>query len=93
LRAVDTYTTEPFRGVDLQILQMQDASDGGRGSESDWQHVLSRVEMIPGYLDRARVNLTEGVRLGNVPDWRMVQRDGIESSLANVEYFRQTLNS
>jgi uncharacterized protein (DUF885 family) len=91
LRAVDTYTTEPFRGVDLQILQMQDASDGGRGSESDWQHVLSRVEMIPGYLDRARVNLTEGVRLGNVPYWRMVQRDGIESSLANVEYFRQSL--
>jgi uncharacterized protein (DUF885 family) len=90
-RAVDTYTTEPFRGIDWQLQQMQDLGNGLRGTEAEWKHVVSRVESIPAYLDRAKANLTAGKRAGNVPDWRMVRRNGIESSISSVEYFRKTL--
>lgn len=90
-RAIDTYTAEPFRGIDWQIQQMQQAGAGLLGTEAEWQHVVSRAEAIPAYLDRARANLLAGRQAGNVPDWRMVQRNGIETSLASVEYFRRTL--
>ena len=90
-RAVDTYTTEPFRGVDWQMQQMYDAGDGLRGTEAEWKHLVSRVDAIPAYLDRARANLLAGKQAGNVPDWRMVQRNGIDSSVASTEYFRRTL--
>ena len=90
-RAVDTYTAEPFRGIDWQLQQMQDLGNGLRGTEAEWKHVVSRVESIHAYLDRAKANLTAGKQAGNVPDWRMVRRNGIESSLASIEYFRTTL--
>ena len=81
-RAVDTYTTEPFRGVDWQMQQMQDFGDGLRGTEEEWEHLVTRVEAIPGYLGRARANLLAGRQADNLPDWRMVQRNGVESSVA-----------
>jgi uncharacterized protein (DUF885 family) len=90
-RAVDTYTTEPFRGIDWQLQQMQEAGNGLRGTEGEWTLLISRVEAIPGYLDNARANLLAGKQVGNVPDWRMVQRNGVASSAANVEFFRGTL--
>ena len=90
-RAVDTYTTEPFRGVDWQMQQMQDLGNGLRGTEAEWALVVSRVEAIPGIPRPARANLLAGKQAGNVPDWRMVQRNGVESSVASVEYFRRTL--
>jgi uncharacterized protein (DUF885 family) len=91
-RAVDTYTAEPFRGVDWQMQQMQDFGNGLRGTEAEWQHLVSRVAAIPEYLRHARANLAAGKLTGNVPDWRMVQRNGIESSIASVEYFGRTLS-
>ena len=51
-RAVDTYTTEPFRGIDWQLQQMQDLGNGLRGTEAEWKHVISRVESIYAYLDQ-----------------------------------------
>ena len=90
-RAVDTYTTEPFRGVDWQMQQMQDVGNGLRGNETEWKHLVNRVEAIPAYLGHARANLLAGQQTGNVPDWRMVQRNGVESSVASVDYFRRTL--
>jgi uncharacterized protein (DUF885 family) len=90
-RAVDTYTAEPFRGIDWQMQQMQDLGNGLLGTEAEWKHLVSRVEGIPAYLGHARANLLAGKQAGNVPDWRMVQRNGIASSLASVEYFRRTL--
>ena len=73
------------------MQQMQDVGNGLRGTEAEWTHLVSRVEAIPGYLGHARANLLAGRQAGNVPDWRMVQRNGIESSVASVEYFRRTL--
>jgi uncharacterized protein (DUF885 family) len=90
-RALDTYVAEPFRGVDWQIQQMADAGGGLLGVESDWQQVVTRTLAIPTYLEVAKTNLLAGKKAGIIPDKRMVQRDGINGSKANAEYFRTTL--
>lgn len=90
-RALDTYVAEPFRGVDWQIQQMQSFPKGELGDEGEWRRVVSRLSAIPAYLEVARANLEAGLRSGNIPDRRMVQRDGIAGSRANAAYFRATL--
>ena len=90
-RAVDTYVAEPFRGIDWQIQQMTPSSDGTLGDEGEWRLVVTRLQAIPAYLSVARANLEAGRRSGNLPDRRMIQRDGIAGSRANAAYFRATL--
>ena len=90
-RAIDTYVAEPFRGVDWQIQQMPDMSGGLLGNEADWLYVATRALAVPVYLEVAKQNLLAGKKAGNIPDKRMVQRDGINGSRANSEYFRTTL--
>ncbi len=90
-RCIDTYVAEPFRGVDWQIQQMEDAGGGLLGSEREWTLVVQRVGAIPAYLEVARANLLAGRAAGNLPDRRMVSRDGIAGSTANAAYFRTTL--
>ncbi len=90
-RALDTYVSEPFRGIDLQIQQMPAAGNGMLGTEAEWRLVVTRLAAIPPYLAVARENLQAGRRSGNMPDRRMVQRDGIAGSRANATYFRTTL--
>ena len=90
-RAVDTYVAEPFRGVDWQLQQMTDVGGGLLGDEHEWGLVVSRLRAVPAYLATARANLEAGKRAGNLPDRRMVERDGIDGSRANVDYFRATL--
>jgi uncharacterized protein (DUF885 family) len=90
-RAVDTYVAEPFRGVDWQIQQMRVFSGGKLGDESDWRLVVTRLLAVLPYLAVARANLETGRRSGNMPDRRMVLRDGIAGSRANATYFRTTL--
>lgn len=90
-RAIDTYVAEPFRGVDWQIQQMKELGNGLLGEESDWQQVVTRTSYIAPYLEVAKANLLAGKQAGNIPDRRMVQRDGIDGSRANAEYFRSTL--
>ncbi len=104
-RAIDTYVAEPFRGIDWQIQGMTDDTPTGRaadstagaapaaarGTEVEWRMVVERLRAIPAYLEAAQVNLTQGVRDGNLPDRRMIERDGVAGSKANAEYFRKTL--
>jgi uncharacterized protein (DUF885 family) len=90
-RAVDTYVAEPFRGIDWQIQQMSSAGDAMLGDEAEWRLVVTRLSAIPPYLAVARENLLAGRRSGNMPDRRMVQRDGIAGSRANAAYFRTAL--
>ena len=90
-RAVDTYVAEPFRGVDCQIQQMRRFDDGRFGEEPEWRMVVDRLSAIPAYLAIARENLAAGRRAGNMPDHRMMQRDGVAGSRANAEYFRTTV--
>ncbi len=90
-RAVDTYVTEPFRGIDWQIQQMRDLGHGHLGTPEEWRLVLERVRAIPAYLRTANANLLAGKRAGNIPDRRMVKYDGIDAANAAVAYFEQTL--
>lgn len=90
-RSVDTYVVEPVRGLRCQLLQMQAQPHGQLGSEEEWQQVVSRLEAIPRYLKIAGANLELGKGAGNIPDRRMVQRDGIEGSRANAVFCRTTL--
>ena len=90
-RVVDTYVAEPFRGVDWQLQQMQDVPGGLAGTPEEWDLVVRRVSAIPAYLDAAKANLLAGKEHGNLPDRRMVQRDGIAGSRANADYFGTTL--
>lgn len=90
-RSLDTYMAEPFRGVDWQIQQMTDLGGGALGTEAEWALVVARVRAIPAFLDVAKVNLAAGVASGNRPDWRMVERDGIDAARSAAEYFRKTL--
>ncbi|MEO5590274.1 MAG: DUF885 domain-containing protein [Gemmatimonadaceae bacterium] len=90
-RAIDTYVAEPFRGVDWQIQQMAEVTGGLLGTESEWEQVVRRTLATVAYLDVARANLLAGKLAGIIPDKRMVQRDGINGSRANAQYFRVTL--
>jgi uncharacterized protein (DUF885 family) len=90
-RSVDTYVAEPFRGIDWQLQQMTSISGGLLGTEPEWRLVVARLDAVPAYLDTATANLREGKRRGNLPDRRMVQRDGIAGAGDNAEYFRKTL--
>ena len=90
-RCVDTYVAEPFRGVDWQIQQMRAFPDGTLGDEGEWRLLVTRLNSIPSYLAVARANLDRGRGSGNLPDRRMVQRDGIAGSKANAVYFRTSL--
>jgi uncharacterized protein (DUF885 family) len=90
-RSIDTYVAEPFRGIDWQIQQMAELPGGLLGNESDWQQVVTRSLAVPAYLEAAKANLLAGKKSGNLPDKRMVQRDGINGSRSNSEYFRVTL--
>ena len=90
-RALDTYVAEPFRGVDWQVQGMRDAGGGLLGDELEWQQVVTRTMSIPAYLEVAKANLLAGKLAGRIPDRRMVQRDGIDGSRANAQYFRSSL--
>ena len=94
-RAIDTYVAEPFRGVDWQIQGMSGGAEGSPelGTEDEWGLVVERVRAIPPYLEVAKANLEAGKAAGNLPDPRMVERDGINGSKANAEYFRTTLQA
>jgi uncharacterized protein (DUF885 family) len=90
-KALDSYVAEPFRGIDWQIQQMTDAGNGLLGTEDEWQKVVNRAAAVPAYLEVARANLLAGKGAGNMPDKRMVQRDGIDGSKSNSDYFSTTL--
>ncbi|HSE46477.1 MAG TPA: DUF885 family protein, partial [Gemmatimonadales bacterium] len=94
-RAIDTYVAEPFRGVDWQIQGMSGGAEGSPelGTEDEWGLVVERVRAIPPYLEVAKANLEAGKAAGNLPDHRMVERDGVNGSKANAEYFRTTLQA
>jgi len=90
-RCLDTYVNEAFRGVDWYTQGMADQGGGRYGSEAEWRTVAARVAAVAPYPRRARDNLQAGVRSGNVPDPRMVERDGLGSSEANAVFFETTL--
>lgn len=90
-RALDTYVGEPFRAIDWQLQGMTRIGAATYGTSEEWTLVARRVSAIPAYLDTARAQLMAGVASGRVPDGRMLQRDGLDTTEANAKYFGETL--
>lgn len=90
-RALDTFTSDPFRALDWQMQGMTQTGGTTYGTRDEWMLVIRRVNAIPAFLQRARDQLAAGVKAGNVPDRRMIIRDGIETSEANAKFFAETL--
>jgi len=90
-RALDTYTDEPFRAVDWQLQGMTQTGDKTYGTEGEWSLVAKRVGGIPQFLNVAREQLLAGVKSKNTPDFRMLKRNGIDTSEADAKYFEEAL--
>lgn len=94
-RALDTYMIEPFRAIDWQ-LQGMTATGAGAGSKSygtadEWALVIKRLQAVPRYMEAAEAQLLAGVKAGNTPDHRMIQRDGIGTAESTAKYLSVTL--
>ena len=90
-RLLDTYVSEPFRGVDWHMLGMSDLGGGRLGARDDWDRVVERVRAIPGYLKTAAENLRKGIATGDPPDPRMIIREGLYAATTSEQYFREEL--
>lgn len=90
-RALDTFTTEPFRALDWQLQGMTETGKGTYGTAEEWQLVVHRLNAIPAYLATARDQISAGVAEGRIADARMLERDGLDTADANAKYFSQTL--
>jgi uncharacterized protein (DUF885 family) len=90
-RALDTYVGEPFRALDWQLQGMTATGEKTYGTAAEWTLVIARVEAIPQFLATAQTQLLAGVKSGNTPDKRMIQRDGLNTTDANAKYFGETL--
>jgi uncharacterized protein (DUF885 family) len=90
-RALDTYVGGPVRALDLQIQRLTPTGNDSFGTAEEWTLVIRRLNAIPAYLDTAQKQLGAGLVSDRIPDWRMVQRDGLDASEANARYFADTL--
>ena len=90
-RALDTYLLEPFRAIDWQLQGLSSTGGNSYGSDAEWQLVIARVKGIPAFLDAAAAQLRAGVEHRNVPDRRMIRRDGIGTAESTAKYFKTTL--
>jgi uncharacterized protein (DUF885 family) len=90
-RALDTYTDEPFRAIDWQLQGMTQTGEKSYGTPEEWSLVVRRLQAVPKYMQTAQEQIAAGMKSGNTPDWRMLLRNGINTSEANAEYFGKTL--
>jgi uncharacterized protein (DUF885 family) len=90
-RSLDTYTDEPFRAVDWQLQGMSQTGDKTYGTAEEWTLVGKRLAAVPAFLKVAQEQLNAGIASHNTPDWRMLIRNGIDTSEANAKYFDETL--
>src|SRR6185436_2188644 len=90
-RALDTYTDEPFRAIDWQLQGLSQTGDHSYGTQAEWTLVIERVSSIPAFLDVARDQLEAGLKSGNTPDFRVLRRNGLDTTEADAKYFEATL--
>ncbi len=89
-RALDTYTNEPFRALDFYIQGMTQTGEQTYGTPDEWALVVKRLQAIPRYLQTAQAQLAAGVKSGNTPDYRMLKRDGLDTTASDADYFEQS---
>jgi len=90
-RALDTFVSDPFRAIDWQLQGMTHTDDKVYGTAEEWTLLVNRVRSIPRYLNTAQAQLEIGVKANHAPDPRMLVRDGLNTSEANIKYFGETL--
>jgi uncharacterized protein (DUF885 family) len=90
-RALDTYTDEPFRAIDWQLQGMTQTGEKTYGTADEWSLVAKRVGAVPQFLRTAQQQLLAGINANNTPDFRMLKRNGIDTSEADAKYFDETL--
>jgi uncharacterized protein (DUF885 family) len=90
-RALDTYSDEPFRAIDWQLQGMSTTGQTAYGTDDEWALVVKRLGDIPRYLSAAQDQLAAGLKANNTPDFRMLRRNGIETSEADAKYFETEL--
>ncbi len=90
-RALDTYVSEPFRAIDWQVQGLTHTGNDTYGTETEWTLLVRRVRAIPRFLAAAQEQIEAGVKSGNVPDRRMLERDGLDTTEASAKYFGETL--
>ncbi len=90
-RSIDTYTDEPFRAIDWQLQGMTQTGEKTYGTAEEWSLVAKRLSAIPRYLSVAQDQLLAGIASRNTPDFRMLKRNGIDTSEADAKYFDETL--
>jgi len=88
-RALDTYTDEPFRAVDFYIQGMTQTGAQTYGTPEEWGLILKRLQAVPRYLQTAQDQISAGVKSGNTPDWRMLKRNGLDTTAANADHFEK----
>ncbi len=86
-RAVDTYVSDPFRGINWLLQGMTKTGEKSYGTPEEWRLLTQRVSDIPRFLGVAQQQLEAGVKSGNTADHRMLLRDGVKSAEANAAYF------
>ncbi len=90
-RALDSFVDSPFRGVDWQIQGMTPTGAATYGTDAEWQQVIARAHAVRVYLATAEGELATGVASRNTPDWRVLVEFGLQSTLADADYFSKTL--
>jgi len=90
-RALDTYTDEPFRAIDWQLQGLTQTGEKTYGTDDEWSLVTKRVNSIPKFLSVAQEQIQAGIKSKNTPDWRVLLRNGINTSEADAKYFDETL--
>ncbi len=90
-KALDTYTDEPFRAIDWQLQGMTQTGEKSYGTAEEWSLVAKRLNAIPRFLQVAQDQLAAGIKANNTPDFRVLKRNGIDTSLADAKYFDETL--
>jgi uncharacterized protein (DUF885 family) len=90
-RSLDSYTEEPFRGIDWQLQGMTQTGKDSYGTQREWELVLARVARVPAYLKVAQAQLSLGVSSGNTPDARVLFTHGLQATESSAKYFESTL--
>jgi uncharacterized protein (DUF885 family) len=90
-RAIDTYSDEPLKAVELSLQGMSATPESAYGTPEEWTLLVRRVRAIPRFLATAQTQLAAGVQAGNTPDWRVLRRNGLQVTETNAGYFEKTL--
>ncbi len=90
-RSLDTYTDEPFRGVDFQLQGLSQTGPNTYGTPEEWALLIQRVNAVPWFLANAEEQLRSGIEANNTADFRMLFRNGLNTAESDAKYFEETL--